>query len=106
MTMLEFQGTCIYSIPDEGGAFCNVNSNYPIECAYTDRWNECKIYKPVRQAMRDINYRVHLPTQPCNTTLEDLEKTNNELLKLYPTDFALLHNLTQIQQLKIERDAK
>ena len=26
----------------------------PIDCAYTGKWNECPIFKPVRQAMREL----------------------------------------------------
>ena len=52
--MIKFQSECIHSITDDNGAFCNLNPNQPIECTYINRWNECYVYKSVRQAMREL----------------------------------------------------
>jgi hypothetical protein len=46
-----------HPIIDDGFRWCRLQEGY-VECAYTDRWNECPYFKPVREAKheRGIKY--------------------------------------------------
>lgn len=55
---MNFQDTCINSkvsnpFVDDGVVWCRLKEGY-FECGFTDKWNECRDYKPLRAAMKEM----------------------------------------------------